>query len=218
MIPGSWATRLPLGSPAAEWAPEPEGRRKGPRGGAGKLGGLRAPLAGRKKPGSGRAGVGRIAAGGVAGEAVESGNSPEIPFHSRIPRPFPWVRTPPSPGKGKMKYASGRLAFLRQLLAVWVWSARGSPVTATRRSSGPSRGRGVCPVPGGSWVSGALCRSVPERGEASPDSFSFSLSWCHMSRGGVETRGVGGGVCAGRGPPSPPICAAARLTDARNSQ
>lgn len=51
-----------------------------------------------------------------------------------------------------------------------------------------------------------------------PTSVPFSLSWCHMSRGGVGTRGVGGGVCAGRGPPSPPICAAAGLTDARNSQ
>lgn len=46
----------------------------------------------------------------------------------------------------------------------------------------------------------------------------FSLRWCHMSCGGVGTQGVGGGVRAGRGPPSPPICTETRLTDARNSQ
>lgn len=62
-----------LGDEAATWeprsrrVPQPEGGRKGPRGGAGKLGGLRAPPARKKKPGSGRAGVGRIEAGGAAG-------------------------------------------------------------------------------------------------------------------------------------------------------
>lgn len=46
----------------------------------------------------------------------------------------------------------------------------------------------------------------------------FSLRWCHMSCGGVGTQGVGGGLRARRGPPSPPICTETRLTDARNSQ
>lgn len=58
----------------------------------------------------------------------------------------------------------------------------------------------------------------PSSGRLPPTSVGFSLSWCHMSHGGVGTPGVGGGVCTRRGPPSPPICAAARLTDARNSQ
>lgn len=43
-----------------------------------------------------------------------------------------------------------------------------SNIKPARRSSGPSRGRGACPIPGGSWGFGARCHSVPELEEASP--------------------------------------------------
>lgn len=62
----------------------------GPRGPcieAGTLGGLREPFTG-KKPGSHRARIRRVAAGGV-GVVVESGNSQEIPFPwGPAPTPF----------------------------------------------------------------------------------------------------------------------------------
>lgn len=58
----------------------------------------------------------------------------------------------------------------------------------------------------------------PSSGRRPQAPLRFSLRWCHMSCGGVGTQGVGGGVRARRGPPSPPICTETRLTDARNSQ
>ena len=101
-----------------------------------------------------------------------------------------------------------------------LWSAR--------RSAG-RRGNGVPGLPAGwervqcpgrsSWGARARGLSVPELGEASPGFGPVQLKlMSHEPRGGVGTQGVGGGVRAGRGPPSPPMCAAAWLTDARNSQ
>lgn len=119
-----------------------------------------------------------------------------------------------------MKCFSGFFASVLQPLAVVGFGARGS---AGRRSNGvpglPAGWERVqCPG-GSSWGSRARGRSVPELGEASAGFGPVQLKLVsHEPRGGVGTRGVGGGVCAGRGPPSPPICAAARLTDARNSQ
>lgn len=158
-----------------------------------------------KNPSSRRAGVGGIEPGGARVRAAESGNSQEIPFYSRILRPFPWVPTSPNPGKEKMKCYSGFLAAFLQPLATRVWSARGSAITPARPSSGLTAS--------GECIQSPEAPGTPERAAArSPSSrrrplasVPFSLSWCHMSRGGVGTRGVGGGVRAGKGPPSPPI-------------
>lgn len=59
---------------------------------------------------------------------MESGNSQEIPFHSRIPRPFPWVLASSNPGKEKMKYFSDFLASLLLPLAAWTWNAFGRAI------------------------------------------------------------------------------------------
>lgn len=153
------------------------------------------------------------------GGAAESGNSQEIPFHSGTSRPpslgadlsGPWEREngmlfgfpsicPPAPGTlGFGARAGSQDAGAPEF---------GAFVSAGRVSNPPA-------APGA--PERAPARS-PSSGRRPPASVPFSLSWCHMSRGGVGTRGVGGGVRARRGPPSPPICAAARLTDARNSQ
>lgn len=158
-------------------------------------------------------GRGRLREPGGAGVgAGGSGNSQEIPSHSRMPRPFPWVPTSPNPGKEKMQCYSGFLAVLLSHLGLergWERKNTGAPELR------PSCERGVRPPPGAPERAAARSRS-PSRRPAAP--VPFSLSWCHMSRGGVGTRGVGGGVRAGKGPPSPPICAVASLTDARNSQ
>lgn len=88
-------------------------------------------LGGQGSTGSHRVGRGRVA---------ESGNSQEIPFHSGIPPPLPWVPTSLDPEKEKMKCFSGFPASLLQPLAFWglerAWERR----TPARRSSGPSRG------------------------------------------------------------------------------
>lgn len=137
-----------------------------------------------QKPGSGRAGVRRVAPGGAG-----PGRNQEIPrkFLSipALPAPLPRVPTSPDPGKQKMKCFSGFLASVPQPLAVVGFGARGS---AGRRSDGvpglPAGWERVqCPG-GSSWGSRAAAARSPSSGRRPPASVPFSLSWCHMSRAG----------------------------------
>lgn len=173
----------------------------------------RRSLARNRAPG-GQGAAGSLRAGG--------GRSQEIPrkFLSipAFPAPFPWVPISPDHGKEKMKCFSGFLASLLQP------GRRGFGARVGAQQGRRARVQGL--PAGGERVQASAAPGAPERtaarspnsGRRLPASVPFSLSWCHMSRGGVGIRGVGGGVRAGRGQPSPPICAAARLMDARNSQ
>lgn len=195
------------GEPAAEPGklgnldPEPKGgRQRNPRRG-GKAVRLRSaegwPETWLRQ---GRGPQGRAARGGAG---AESGNSQEIPFHPGTPRP-------PSPGAD----VSGPWETENEMLfgfpcvgppasgscGLWsAWERR----TPQRRSTGPSCGLGACPMPRRFLLglpSGG--RSVPELGEASPGFGPVQLKLVsHEPRGGVGTRGVGGGVRAGRGRP-----------------
>lgn len=149
---------------------------------------------------------------GGAGAVVESGNSF---FTVGPPHPFPGCRLVPTevPGERKTEICLG---FSRALLGFVA-------------CVGPQEHRcaGVLGLPAGRErdQSSATPRAPEHSAIWSPSSgrrlqapLRFSLRWCHMSCGGVGTQGVGGGVRARRGPPSPPICTETRLTDARNSQ
>lgn len=147
-----------------------------------------------------------------AGAGRERWWNQKIPFYCGPSHPFPGCPLVLTPRKRKQNTprVSQRCAGVR--------SSHGTAGTPVRPGSGPSRRQGTRPILGDSRGSRTRAVRSPSSGRRPRAPLGFSLRWCHMSSGRVGTQGVGGGVRARRGPPSPPICTETRLTDARNSQ
>lgn len=75
---------------------------------------------------------------------------------------------------------------------VWsAWGAQSGRRARVRRL--PAGGKGV-QSPAATEAPGRAAARSQGSGRRPPASVPFSLSWCHMSGGGVGTRGVGGGA------------------------